>query len=395
MNKLLFALLCVLLAPALAIACLWDYDTLKMERARFPDTLELITGKFLRHSPEFYQWRIKDRQERLKTDPNNLALYDDLAVAYEKTGQRKVAIETIEKKDKLRPDLYETEANLGTFLMLDGQLEEARPHLQKAIEINPDAHFGREKYQLLLLDYMLSRQKNGQTTLPLAEYDISPDGTELRLKASFTTFLESQLYPGPNPPQLRPEDRRAALKGIMGMMKFADHQNPVLLEALGNVLAGHTNHPDDDAKQLAARAYLTASHQVEDEQAKLHYRLLARNALAMQKQPGNAHTWLELIEQELQRELQEADAWYVELKSKEIAWIDAGLNADAEFDKLYDKPPRIEAQSTGDIVVQQRRRDGWLAFGGLGGIVILVGALVLRYRRARPVKKPQPKGPYV
>jgi len=42
--------------PAAAVACLWDYDTLKQERARFPSTLELITGKFLRHSPEFYEW---------------------------------------------------------------------------------------------------------------------------------------------------------------------------------------------------------------------------------------------------------------------------------------------------------------------------------------------------
>jgi hypothetical protein len=40
-----------LLVPAIAVACMWDYDTIKMERTRFPSTLELITGKFLRHSP--------------------------------------------------------------------------------------------------------------------------------------------------------------------------------------------------------------------------------------------------------------------------------------------------------------------------------------------------------
>ncbi len=41
---------------ALLCACLWDTDTLQMERQRFPDALELITGKFLRHSREFYDW---------------------------------------------------------------------------------------------------------------------------------------------------------------------------------------------------------------------------------------------------------------------------------------------------------------------------------------------------
>src|SRR5687768_12330427 len=54
-----------LLVPLAAAACLWDSDTIKMERSRFPGTLELITGKFLRHSPEFYEWRIRDRLKRL------------------------------------------------------------------------------------------------------------------------------------------------------------------------------------------------------------------------------------------------------------------------------------------------------------------------------------------
>ena len=52
-------LLLALTAPA--AACLWDADTLPMERTLFPSVLELITGKFLRHSPEFYRWRVRDR----------------------------------------------------------------------------------------------------------------------------------------------------------------------------------------------------------------------------------------------------------------------------------------------------------------------------------------------
>lgn len=35
-------------------ACEWDYDTLQLERQRFPSALELVTGKFSRHTPEFY-----------------------------------------------------------------------------------------------------------------------------------------------------------------------------------------------------------------------------------------------------------------------------------------------------------------------------------------------------
>ncbi len=36
----------VLSGPAVAVACLWDVDTLRMEQSRFPSVLELITGKF-------------------------------------------------------------------------------------------------------------------------------------------------------------------------------------------------------------------------------------------------------------------------------------------------------------------------------------------------------------
>src|SRR5438876_454864 len=89
--------------PASAVACLWDYDTLKQERARFPSTLELITGKFLRHSPEFYEWRVRDRLAKLAADPTNLAYHDDLAVAYQKTGQHAKAVETMLAKEKIKP----------------------------------------------------------------------------------------------------------------------------------------------------------------------------------------------------------------------------------------------------------------------------------------------------
>src|SRR5262245_28661274 len=112
------------LVPSVAVACLWDYDTIQMERARFPSTLELITGKFLRPSPEFYEWRIRDRLKKLEADPKNAAYLDDLAVAYNKTGQHDKAIETMLKQEKLNPGRYETAANLGTFYFHSGKLTE-------------------------------------------------------------------------------------------------------------------------------------------------------------------------------------------------------------------------------------------------------------------------------
>ena len=62
----LLAIVLVIAAPAIAIACMWDSDTLKQERARFPDALELITGKFLRHSNTFgtRQGHLRGRMDR-------------------------------------------------------------------------------------------------------------------------------------------------------------------------------------------------------------------------------------------------------------------------------------------------------------------------------------------
>src|SRR5262245_22159446 len=113
-----------LAVPVAAWGCLWDYDTLRQERARFPGAAEMIVGKFLRHSKEFYEWRISDRLEKLKADPKNLAHHDDLAVAYQKVGQHAKAVETILAKETIQPGLYETYSNLGTFYILNGDLKE-------------------------------------------------------------------------------------------------------------------------------------------------------------------------------------------------------------------------------------------------------------------------------
>ena len=85
MKKITF-LFYLIIFGFIGLSCIWDRDTIAMERQRFPSTMEIISGKFLRHSPEFYQWRIQDRAAKLNTNPNQWNYYDDLAVACDKTG---------------------------------------------------------------------------------------------------------------------------------------------------------------------------------------------------------------------------------------------------------------------------------------------------------------------
>jgi tetratricopeptide (TPR) repeat protein len=377
------ALLGGLLLPSVAIACMWDYDTIKMERTRFPGTLELITGKFLRHSPEFYKWRIENRIKRLESDPTNPALLDDLAVAYDKTDQHDKAIATALKTDKLHPGRYETAANLGTFYFHSGKLTEGIPYIDAALKINPDAHFGREKYQKLLVEYVLQRRKGGPLKLPLADVGefsakVNENSSAKANEKSLTKANEDApakvnentsahhmtveytfanfLWPN-HSFNLPPDEIAAAIKGILGMMKFGKHDSPVLLEALGTLLTRGLDDPKDDAKLLAARAYLKASYEVPEGPARTAYRALATKALYMQtsKLHNTSQLTVELLEPDFKKELEEGQAWYAELHERELSWIRDGQNPEEEFDKLYDAEPEVSGMDVQDPLTPDER----------------------------------------
>ena len=125
LRRLALAAFVPVLAASTIFACLWDTDTLSMERERFPSVLELITGRFLRHSNLFYRWRIKNRLNRIKTAPGDLKLHDDLAVAYDKTHQNDKAIATMEAILANDPDRYKTLATKAVAELGDVKATEA------------------------------------------------------------------------------------------------------------------------------------------------------------------------------------------------------------------------------------------------------------------------------
>jgi tetratricopeptide (TPR) repeat protein len=384
----LLSIFTALLLPGSVIACLWDYDTLQMERTRFPSVLELITGKFLRHTPEFYEWRIKDRLGKLTEDPDNPALYDDLAVAYEKLGQHDKAIETILAKDKKKPGLYETEANLGTFLIHSGRLEEGLKHIDKALTINPDAHFGREKYQKQLVEYVISRRVDSALPLPLGD----PSGN--RWHGSFSVHLAGEI-PG-RVFRLNESDRKAAVNGVLGMMRFGNFDSPVLLEALGDLLKHDLGlEPEIDEKQLAARAYPKASYSVPEGKARQSYREKARAVLCMQAKHRNAvddddEMSLEDVESTFKKELSQADEWFASVRENELSWIQANKNLDEEFTKLYYEEPRVASDTTEEFpespefsrrMLRLKIALGLIAAGMAALLALAVNRIVRRFRR--------------
>lgn len=157
-----------------AHACLWDRDTISNETVKQPLVLTAISGRFARNPPPYYQMRIARVSAELKAAPDRLDLYDDLGVAEDRLGQDEAAIAAMAGKrvrlDRLGPRApkeawYRYYANLGTFHIhhwlragapaaRKAEADAAYDDVAKALAINPNAHFGRERVQLAVIDWL-------------------------------------------------------------------------------------------------------------------------------------------------------------------------------------------------------------------------------------------------
>ncbi len=189
MKRTLMALVLTLGLPLSVVACLWDRDTPADEAKGMPEVIAVLTGRFERNPPLFYEMRLARVQAQLQNHPEDLAAYDDAGVACDRLGRGDEAIVwmntkrgQLERLDETRPDVkeqrYRYHANLGTFLVhrwvrqggdrtrID-EVKAARDEIAKALAINPNAHFGREKYQLLALTWIVDPPKvEGSQYLP-------------------------------------------------------------------------------------------------------------------------------------------------------------------------------------------------------------------------------------
>ena len=303
LRALLLALLLLPLSPALA--CLWDSDTLKEESLGNKDVADIVRGRILKHSAAFYERKVAYTLPLLERPDVKPERYDDLAVAYEKLGRIPEAIATMEAKEKRFPGLYTTAANLGTFHAHAGDFARALEHLRRALALNPEAHFGREKYQVKALEYLqrlavtpeLVRQEE-LLGLPLDPHDylfvMNPNRAALNKKK----------------PQL-PKD---LLLGLAGMIRFGSgEKSPHLWFSLGLSLAwsGHKN--------LALRAMRRAEH-LGHPLAEQHARSLLRTI----SEYGARNKKWEQVRAELDAEWEQGQAWVAKKQRQEEALLARG-----------------------------------------------------------------------
>src|SRR5262245_54257239 len=92
------ALVAFLVVPGPLWACLWDRDTLAAEARGIPDIIQVITGRFERNPPLYYEMRLKRATARIADHPDDLEAYDDAGVACDRLGLGDEAIGWMEKK---------------------------------------------------------------------------------------------------------------------------------------------------------------------------------------------------------------------------------------------------------------------------------------------------------
>ncbi|MBT4692591.1 MAG: hypothetical protein HOB73_04535 [Planctomycetaceae bacterium] len=354
LSPITIAMVVVLLTISTAMACLWDTDTLVQERAKFPSTLELIAGKFPRHSPAFYQWRIADRQAKLDSGDDQASYYDDIAVAYDKLRQDDQAIEWMHKKATKFNDSadvrYKTAANLGTFYLHSRQLDKGIEQLELALKLNPNAHFGRERYQLYLAKYIKLRLTNGhlqdgKLLLPL-RYDREHDSQRSDLETD-SSQSKDQVHPHKQVRhfgsavayfddgtyrQIDEKQTADAVKGIMGMMRFGHYDSPVLLECMGDLLSETSSVNQNSAYTIAARAYMRAADLLpqEDEASRNRYHKLIKHVMHYKENVDHQD-----IRRYLELELAEAKKYYAQIVADEELWISQNADVDALFQAKY------------------------------------------------------------
>jgi hypothetical protein len=154
---------------------------------RFAMVHDVIHERFPRHGHAYYEERNRRAIEAMKEDEAKLAsgakpsdqywvLLDDLGVGLERLGKHEEAVARMRKKLTQQQELvflgnnylYSTYANLGTFLILwqiaegfdkpnaKDRTKESIEWIRKAIDAKPDSHFGREIWQLVLEEFVLT-----------------------------------------------------------------------------------------------------------------------------------------------------------------------------------------------------------------------------------------------
>ncbi|MBI5708326.1 MAG: hypothetical protein HZC36_15185 [Armatimonadetes bacterium] len=372
-----------LLLPSAAQACLWDTDTLEAETQGKLDLVDAITGRFPRNPPLYYQMRLARVTAELAKNPNDLDAYDDAAVACERLEKSLEAIAWMAQKRQVLDTLpkslnkeawYRYYANLGTFKIHHwfrsgakveaiGEAQEARDLIAKALEINPNAHFGRERAQLRTMEWVI-------------DVKLRPPGSML------ASYLDKARTPGEKPGD--------TIKGLAGLVVLGNAWgSPDLFHALAIALSMKKD------SHLATLAKLRAEELLKGGAVSLSKELAAEwesgRLMVWSWQPYDAE--LPYLEKSFRSLRRASDEYHAHRTEFMLERLKAGRHPDTDlsFWNGYQEVPR------GHILdlprTQRLLQEYGLQFLAVGVVVVsVVGVILIRRwrRRARAKRQPGP-----
>lgn len=246
MSKLKKILLFITIIPTFSFACIHTSEILSLRGHSSPDLNDLILGNFYVSGESLNQWRIKSIEKEIKEKGSSAQLADDLAVAYEKIGNKKKAIAILEEQRLITPQRYETLANLGTFYTHDDEYAKGIALLDEALKYKPSATTTEDRFRGLVFYRQEDRQREVYQ-VDLAKYIVSkaPASTgDIKTviltplstpNDNFYTFLKKK-YKWSDADQDEFDNISNAIQGVSGMIRFGTSSSPILLEELGNLL---------------------------------------------------------------------------------------------------------------------------------------------------------------
>lgn len=237
-----------------------DSDALALQAGRLPEAVHVITGRFERNPPRYYEMRLAHAQQQLVKQPRSWKLYDDIGASLDRLNRDSEALRWMERKRAAMPPYnpkspvsrdawYRYYANAGTFRAhrwLHGgarpetrrEMEQAHGFILRALQINPHAHFNRERYQVLVMEWILRIRTPERTERrPLAQFLAEKLQWE-----DITTDLQ-MLRANRQTPR-----RTAAADGLAGLIVLgAAWESPDIFDALATAL---------DSSEGAGLAYM-------------------------------------------------------------------------------------------------------------------------------------------
>ncbi|MGC4045616.1 MAG: hypothetical protein QM758_17635 [Armatimonas sp.] len=369
MKRTVLSLICILTLLPAAHSCLNDRDSdaLAEEARQLPDMVRILTGRFERNPPRYYEMRLARVTKELQKTPNQLDLYDDAAVAAERLHHSDAAIAWMaKKKARIGNDkeaIYRYHANLGTFLAHHwlgrkdrwnnlAEMQQARDQIARAVEIKPDAHFNRERYQLQVMEWLLTNPK--KTLKPLS-WSLHNDTDKVRQAQG----LSGLIVLGAAWESVDITDALAGSLSDQGLGKLA-------------LIAQHRRDELLDAGRHSIMYPMESEGEGKTERS-----LLDSGAYG----PYGAPTVPEGVKAKFTELRKEADAWqkerlaYMEARFAQGKHPDTDPNFWSEWKPA--EPPSLDIPGEEEAKHEEARRSWWEHNGAWVAISVLMGVLAL------------------